>query len=92
MVYYLEDKFLLTFVLNKPLLDPYLGLVGLNNTPESTMLMLAAFLEPIPYGALDSSQTAISVPVGKYFWFACGHGLITAVENLLAVGSLSIGW
>lgn len=92
MVYYLEDKFLLTFVLNKPLLDPYFGLVGVNNTPESTKVMLSAFLEPTPYDALDSSQTAISVPVGRYFWFTCSHGLITAAENLLAMGSLSFGW
>lgn len=92
VVSYMEDKPLLSFVLKRPLPTPYHEIFHGKPLPDSTIATLSAFLKQSPYTTRNAVDTVENVPVGRYFWFACSRGHVTAVKNLLTVGSMVDGW
>ena len=89
---YLEEKYLLCFVLKQHLADPYHDSFDGIPSHKSISAVLSAFMKQNPYNTRNALDTVDNVLVAQYFWLACGHGLVTAVENLLVVGSIVEGW
>lgn len=90
-VEYLEDKFLLSFILSSGLicLQPY---VNAASNPDESDWQFGKFFLEVMYWDTDSSETAKNSVVGRCFWLSCTLGMDTAVENLLCLSSLKAGW
>lgn len=90
-VLYLEDKFLLSFILASRIihLQPY---VKAACDPDEESWPFRKFFLEVKYWDTDVPETAKKSVVGRCFWLSCTLGMDTAVESLLYLSSLKPGW
>ena len=90
-VHYLEDKFLLSFILSSRLIDLQPYIEATCDPDEEVWPFRKLFLE-VKYWDTDLAETAKKSVVGRCFWLSCTLGMDMAVENLLYLSSLKPGW
>lgn len=90
LVEYLDDKFLLPFILSHcPVPDEYREMV---TSQTHSRWMLSAFFYEMSYIDINVGGVLERTVVGACFILACKRGLQTAVDNLLYLTSLSPLW
>lgn len=90
-VNYLEDKFLLGFILSSRLISLTNYLEAASDPDEGNWAFRKFFFD-VKYWDTEIPGTAKKSMVGRCFWLACTLSMDTAVENLLYLTSLKSGW
>lgn len=90
-VSYLEEKWLLKFVLDHYITE-HSDILRAVQQSDGPTWFLSAFFNHIVYKDVEKLETARHSVVGRCFWFACSQGLSVAVDNMLCAASLCPGW
>ncbi|KAI1129980.1 hypothetical protein F5Y10DRAFT_236734 [Nemania abortiva] len=93
MLTYLDDKFLLPFVLSHfPPNSDYVETAERLALSTDSHWILSAFYNHMTYREIETPGVLEETVVGWCFTVACNMGLHTAIDNLLYLTSLHPGW